>query len=245
MAKQRIVKSEKIPKLGTAARNITLDFITGAQTYIESISKGWPFFTKDELNDIENEYKDGLTWEEIEAVMSKKGNMLKYATFRKYIQNKIIPKSIGHKSTENGRVAIYPKNIIAHLNYVNFFYNVTDTSFIDSLIEYANSSEISYLEALDSEMIDNYGKFILALCDEITGVYSGTEEATWAVETVLANHKEDMEFIVNKIAEIKKKYEKHINKDVEDLMDYLRSKKMLISEIPETKQENLSEEEAL
>lgn len=224
--KQKISKSERIPKVGSPARDILLKNITDMDDYKNAIQRGLPFFIKDELENIENKFNEGMCWEDIESVLSAKGTLLKYATFRKYIQDAIIPKAKSHKSTETGRVAIYDSNIIRHLNFVNFFYNITDAPMIDNLMELIGACEISYKDAIESVL--ESGSIYLDLVYEMT---LGRSDATEGIEKALAN-REDKQMVLDMFDKIHEKYVKHVDKDLTELLNYLESKKMLITQIP-------------
>lgn len=225
--KKKISKSERIPKLGSPARDIMLNNLTDMADYTNAMKRGLPFFTKVELENIEEKYKDGITWDEVESVLSAKGTLLKYATFRKYIQDAIIPKAKSHKSTESGRVAIYESNLIRHLNFVNFFYNVTDAPMIDELMKIIGNYEISYKDAIESFL--ESGNLYLELVHEMTKGYS---DATDAIEKALANRDDKLK-ILKMFERIREKYEKYIEKDLSELLNLLESQKMLVTQIPD------------
>lgn len=230
--KQKISKSERIPKLGSPARDILLKNITDMDDYKKAMQRGLPFFTKVELESIESKYNDGMSWEDIESVLSSKGTLLKYATFRKYIQDAIIPKAKSHKSTETGRVALYDSNIIRHLNFVNFFYNVTDAPMIDNLMELIGAYEISYKDAIES--IIGSGNLYLELIYEMA---IGRCEATGAIGKALSN-REDKDEVLEMFDKIHTKFVKYVDKDLSELLNYLESKKMLITQFPSDEPKN-------
>ena len=225
--KARISKLERIPKIGSPFRDIILDKLTEMPDYINAMNRGLRFFTNNELEDIQNTYNEGMTWDEIESVLSRNGILLKHSTFRKYIQDEIIPKAIGHKSTTSGRIAIYGSNIIKHLNFVNFFYNVTDAPMIDSLMEFIGGCEITYEDAIES-VLGGSGVFCVELLREIGGM--GSCEATQAIEKILAG-RDDQAYVLGMVDNLAKKFEKYIAKDFSELEKYLSAKKMLATQL--------------
>ena len=226
--KKKMSKSERIPKLGSPARVIMLEILTGLQDYKDAMSRGLRFFTEENLNNIESKYSNGMTWDDIESVMSNQGTLLKHGTFRKYILDAIIPKATNHKATEDGRVALYEANIIRHLNFVNFFYNVTDAPMIDVLMKTIGDYEISYEEAIESIL---GGSLYVALVRGVA-IAMEYEAAADAIDKALAK-RDDKPNVLEMYNDIKTKYEKYIAKDFGALIDYLRTKKMLVTQIPE------------
>ena len=203
--------------------------LTIMSDYTNAINRGLPFFTKDELDGIESKYEDGMTWDEIEFVMSGKGTLLKHSTFRKYIQDEIIPKAKGHKTTESGRVAIYDSNIISHLNFVSFFYKVADAPMIDELIKLIGDCEISYADAIES-VLEGSGVLCVELVRELASL--GGNEATDAIEKALTM-RQDKDKVLEMFNKVKDKFEKYVAKDLSELEKYLESHIMLVTQIPE------------
>jgi hypothetical protein len=225
--KQKISKSERIPKLGSPTREVMLKKLTEFDDYKNEIDKGLRFFTRDELECIENRFIEGMTWDDIESELSAKGTMLKHSTFRKYIQDGIIPKAKSHKSTDKGRVAVYEPNIIRHLNFVNFFYKVTNVPRIDELIELIGACEISYLDAIESVQGWNGDIYVEMIHEMITG--NGV--VTNAIKNTLSC-RDDKSKVLEMYYNIQIKFEKTIQKDINELINYLESHKMLITQIP-------------
>lgn len=226
--KMKISKLERIPKLNSPAREIMLKMLTEMSEYKDAINRGHRFFKKDELEQIEKKYTDGMTWDEIESVMSGNGVLLKNATFRKYMQDEIIPKSKGYKSTEKGRVAVYESNIIRHLNFVNFFYKFTDAPMIDELMKTIGECEISYKAAIES-VLGGSGHLSIELRREMT---FGDGEASEAIHKALAM-RSDKPYVIEMFNNIQTKYDKYIAKDLDAFEKYLETTKMLVTQIPE------------
>jgi hypothetical protein len=226
--KKKISKSERIPKIGSPSRDILLEIITEIPDYKNAMKRGLRLFTKDELESIENKFNEGLTWNEIESVMSSKGNLLKYATFRKYIQDAIIPKAERYKTNENGRVAVYPANIIRHLNCVNFFYNATDPPMIDFLMKTVGELEITYNDAIESYL----GGSGCLIVEVVRDMAFGNSEAADAIAKVLAK-RDDKQIVLEMVNNLQRKFDKYIAKDLNELIKYLATKRMLVTQIPD------------
>lgn len=222
--KKRISKLERIPKVGSPVRNILLGMLLEMADYSELVKRCPSFITKDDLETIKINYKDGMTWGDIEAVMSSKGVILKYATFRKYIQDEIVPKATQYKITESGRLAVYDTSIIMHLNFVNYFYNVMDEAMLDKLSELICSFKTSYRNAVEAELENN---IYLSVIHQIS---LGTGEVDDAVEKVLQN-RDDKSKVISMINNIQNKFDKHVSKYISELEDYLDTHEIPLTEI--------------
>ena len=86
--KQKIRKSVRLPQYGTSLRSELVSQIAILPGYQEGISKGFPLFTYEELNDLKEKYKDGLTWENIDRILSAKGIL----TYSAWVPSIIFPK---------------------------------------------------------------------------------------------------------------------------------------------------------
>lgn len=90
--------------------------------YLKDIKKGLPFFTEEELSKIEGEkeHRSGLTFEQISRALSGKGMILKLPTFKKYINLKLIPGSIGRQSIGKSSLGLYPPSVIREINFIKY-----------------------------------------------------------------------------------------------------------------------------
>ena len=83
--KKKISRSQQIPKYDNPIRSTIISYLTALPDYQEGIRKGFPLFTTKELDEIKDNYKDGLTWKEIDKLLSAKGmgNSQKFSHLRK------------------------------------------------------------------------------------------------------------------------------------------------------------------
>ena len=90
--------------------------------YQTDVEKGLPFFAETELIKIENDekYKSGLLFEEVNQILTEKGMILKLPTFKKYINLKLIPVSIGRKIVGRGSKGLYPSSVIREINFIKY-----------------------------------------------------------------------------------------------------------------------------
>ena len=228
--KKKISKFKLIPKVGSPIREKLLEILTGLDDYKKAIERGLRLFTEEQLLQIEDQYKGGMTWEEIDTVMSNQGTLLKQATFRKYMQDEIIPKAKDYKS----RVAIYDKQIIRHLNFVNFYYKVTDTPMIDFLSGLLVDMKISYYDAVVSKLgNESSGNLYVDLIKEIAGFPECY--VSDAINKAIANP-EDKEKALKMLRKIENDFNAKIAKDIKELCTFLKSREMLITQLPDENQ---------
>ncbi len=76
--------------------------------------------TSEELLDLERQYPDGITSGEIISVFEGRGMRLSEATFRKYVQQGLLPRSrrVGPKGKHKGSRGIYPIGILRQINEI-------------------------------------------------------------------------------------------------------------------------------
>jgi DNA-binding transcriptional MerR regulator len=75
---------------------------------------------EDELRAIEVHYADGLTAVQIVDVFTSRGIKLSEASFRKYVQQGLLPRSrrVGRKGKHRGSLGVYPAKTIRRINRV-------------------------------------------------------------------------------------------------------------------------------
>jgi hypothetical protein len=223
--KKKLSRSVQIPKYGTTSRAHLVSFVTSLPGYQEGISKGFPLFTSKELDEVKELYKDGLTWEDIDKLLSGKGIFFKKATFRKYIQKGNISKAIGYKNTENRRVAIFPADTIAHINFIQYYYKVVDGEYVDNVIDCIKDQQISYLEAIESNLsCDNiYASIFHYICD-------ADRDTSEAIKKALECRPDDRDKILKMLDHIENKFNKIIRKDIDNLVSLLKKKTISVFE---------------
>lgn len=225
--KKKISRSEQIPKYDNPLRSTLISFVTTLPGYQEGINKGFPLFASKELDEIKELYKDGLTWEEIDKLLSGKGIFFKKATFRKYIQEGNISKAIGYKNTENGRVAIFPADTISHINFIQYYYKVLDGEFVDNVISLIKDQQITFREAIEANLRwkDNiYASIFSYICSDMDG------DVADAIEKALACRPSDRDKFLKMLNDIDDKFNKVIRKDIDKLVSLLESNYLSIYE---------------
>jgi hypothetical protein len=77
-------------------------------------------FSESELAEIEARYPDGLSTQEVVEVFSARGDRLSEATFRKYVQLGLLPRSVrvGRKGKHRGSQGRYPATVVRQIDAV-------------------------------------------------------------------------------------------------------------------------------
>jgi len=77
-------------------------------------------FGETELADIEARYPDGLSTQEIVEIFAARGERLSEATFRKYVQQGLLPRSVrvGRKGKHRGSQGRYPAIVVRQIEAV-------------------------------------------------------------------------------------------------------------------------------
>lgn len=242
--KQKICKSELIPKYESPVRTALVSWVTTLPGYQEGIQKGLPLFTKEELDKIKenysnkkNEKENGLTWEDINRLLQSKGIIFKKATFRKYIQEGLISKAIGYRPTEKGRAAVFPADTISHINFVQYYYKVMDGEHADNIINIIKDQQTTYLEAVKANLswCDNvYAAILHYICFDDGDVES-------AIHKALENRPGDRDKFLKILDGIDDKFKKTIGKDIDQFVSLLEKKSLSVFETITDDQEGKNE----
>jgi DNA-binding transcriptional MerR regulator len=77
-------------------------------------------FSEPELAELEARYPDGLTTQDVVELISARGERLSEATFRKYVQLGLLPRSVrvGRKGKHRGSQGRYPASVIRQIDAV-------------------------------------------------------------------------------------------------------------------------------
>jgi hypothetical protein len=79
-----------------------------------------PHFTEPELAELEATHPEGLSTQEVVELFSARGDRLSEATFRKYVQLGLLPRSVrvGRKGKHRGSQGRYPTSVIRQIDAV-------------------------------------------------------------------------------------------------------------------------------
>ena len=237
--KKKKTRTELLPPYNSAHRTLFLNNLFVFPDYTNKLKEGYPLRTQEELEEILKRYSSrgegdktgGITFEEINDEQGKKSPTikLKKPTFRKYIQDGLLPGSIGYTTIDTKRMALFPADIISHINFLYYFYQVADANTADALIKLAdlNLWTINYLEAIES--FSDYDNFYVAV---IHYLYQGDGDIFTAVEKALANKPEERAKIIDRIHIIGNKFTEIIETEISNLEKELEKKTIQLSEIP-------------
>lgn len=152
--KKRKWRLENIPPFNSPWRKLMLNFTKNEQ-YTQEIQNGLPFFTEEELSAIEERYRDtDMTRKDIMDTVHKRGWLIKESTLKNYIQKSQVPSAVRRMKTDRGMISIYPKDMVRHLNFVQyclFVGKVTD-AVIEMLNKYLSENDEAYLEMFAGEI---------------------------------------------------------------------------------------------
>jgi hypothetical protein len=215
-------RAEFISSYNSLSRKRCLDVLFYFPDYIEKQKEGYPLRTKEELEIISGNYSKeregsksgGITFEEINKEQGKKSPIikLKMSTFRKYIQNSILPKSIGYTNVGNKRMALFPNDIITHINFLYYCYQVADIKSLKALESIENAATITYLEAIEAR-----SEQVTIDLDVSNYCGAGDPGILDVVREVFTNKPEEKEKIIKMIEGIYARF----NKDMDELKNYL------------------------
>lgn len=79
-----------------------------------------PAWQEEELREIERAHPDGMTVQQIVEAFTARGERLTEATFRKYVQLGLLPRSIrvGRKGKHRGSQGLYPATAIRQIDHI-------------------------------------------------------------------------------------------------------------------------------
>lgn len=89
----------------------------GETTLMTRTSSSW---TETELEQIEREHAQGLSVQQIVDMFTSRGERLSEATFRKYVQLGLLPRSVrvGRKGRSRGSLGLYPATAVRQLHHI-------------------------------------------------------------------------------------------------------------------------------
>ena len=146
---KRISKIENLMKLSTSFIKLFSNQVIHLEDYKEAIAKGLPFLTEDDITGIKKQYVEGVTWEDIDCILSKKGLIFKHDNFKKYLRQNLIAKQYKQIRNSTGKTAVYPTEIIMQINFIQYYLKSSSTDLILSLQQMLNSFDKNGLESLE------------------------------------------------------------------------------------------------
>jgi DNA-binding transcriptional MerR regulator len=121
-------------------------------------------FTDDELRTIEERHPDGITAVQIVELFADRGLRFSEASFRKYVQLGLVPRSrrVGRKGKHRGSLGVYPGKAVRRINAIKRLMGdgLTIEEIQEQLLRFAD-----LLETLE----ENVGELFARLEDELAG----------------------------------------------------------------------------
>lgn len=79
-----------------------------------------PAFSEGELDALEQSRPEGLSTQEVVAIFGGRGDRLSEATFRKYVQLGLLPRSVrvGRKGKHRGSQGLYPTTVVRQIDLI-------------------------------------------------------------------------------------------------------------------------------
>ena len=177
-----------IPKIDSPLRRHLLRF-TGEEFYQKEIEEGTPFFSDNDLNALEEKYKDGMTKKDLISEIHKRGWQIKESTIKSYISKGLIPRALKRVKTNKGMVSIYPSDTIRHLNFTRYCLFSEDYS-IKLLLSRLQDKETNDLDLLLDASTETDNKDKDGTCDNCLEPYElgfsqiSNTYSNWASESI-------------------------------------------------------------
>lgn len=115
-------------------------------------------FSDEELERLEREHAEGLTAVQIVELFASRGIRFSEATFRKYVQLGLVPRSrrVGRKGKHRGSLGVYPAKAVRRINSVRLLMEQGKTieEIQGELLRFAD-----VIESLEEGVIDLFGRF--------------------------------------------------------------------------------------
>ena len=138
---------------------------TGGGSSKESRRSG--LLTDDDMRSIEETYADGLTAVQIVEVFTRRGIKFSEASFRKYVQQGLLPRSrrVGRKGKHRGSLGVYPSKTVRRINAVKRL--MTDGYTIEEI-------QGQFLQ--DTDLVEGIDEALTELFARLEAELAGTSE---------------------------------------------------------------------
>jgi DNA-binding transcriptional MerR regulator len=121
-------------------------------------------FTEAEVSELEGDHAEGVTAAEVVEMFSERGIRLSEATFRKYVQRGLLPRSrrVGRKGKHRGSLGVYPAKTIGRVNAIK---RLMDEGFT---IEEIQGGYFRYTDLIE-ELSEKVDDLFAQLDEDLTG----------------------------------------------------------------------------
>ncbi len=140
----------------------------GGEDAATRASRATGVLTDEELAAIETTYPEGITAVQVVEVFTSRGIKFSEASFRKYVQQGLLPRSrrVGRKGKHRGSLGVYPAKTIRRINAVKQLMNDGHT------IEEIQADFLQY-----TDLVENLAESLAALFARMEGDLGGVDAA--------------------------------------------------------------------
>ena len=120
--------------------------------------KATGLFNESQLAALELEHTDGITAAQLVSLFSNRGMRFSEATFRKYVQKGLLPRSrrVGRKGKHRGSLGVYPAKTIRRVNSIK---KLMGEGFTIEEIQSRFLRYTDFIEVLEEQVTDLFARF--------------------------------------------------------------------------------------
>lgn len=157
-------------------------------------------FTESEVSELETGHAEGVTAAEIVEMFSERGLRLSEATFRKYVQRGLLPRSrrVGRKGKHRGSLGVYPAKTIGRVNAIK---RLMDEGFTIDEIQAGYFRYTDLVEALEERVVD-----LFALFDQDLKDASFDTKARRHVKKDIAEARKTADDLLRRVGELSERF---------------------------------------
>jgi DNA-binding transcriptional MerR regulator len=153
---------------------------------------------EDELRAIEGTYPDGITAVQIVDVFTSRGIKFSEASFRKYVQQGLLPRSrrVGRKGKHRGSLGVYPSKTVRRINAVK-----------QLMVDGYTIEEIQGQFLLYTDLVEGVAEHLTELWSRLGGDVTKLDAGhRKELEKQLADTRRDGDRLVEKLGELTRRF---------------------------------------
>jgi hypothetical protein len=153
---------------------------------------------EDELRAIEGTYRDGITAVQIVDVFTSRGIKFSEASFRKYVQQGLLPRSrrVGRKGKHRGSLGVYPSKTVRRINAVK-----------QLMVDGYTIEEIQGQFLLYTDLVEGVAENLTELWSRLTSDAGKLEpQLRRELEKQLADARRNGDLLVDKLGELTRRF---------------------------------------
>lgn len=153
---------------------------------------------EDELRAIEGAYPDGITAVQIVDAFTSRGIKFSEASFRKYVQQGLLPRSrrVGRKGKHRGSLGVYPSKTVRRINAVK-----------QLMVDGYTIEEIQGQFLLYTDLVEGVAEHLAELWSRLTGDAARLDPALRReLEQKLADARRDGDRLVERLGELTRRF---------------------------------------